>query len=284
MVCRSRTCAAPPVASRSDSMRSPHVGTRHRVEPPARDRHRRTSRRRRCPHPTRREGRRRWRRRSPGSSASAVRQPRCDRPYLAEAVELIARQVEQRDDRASKLGNNVGNASSSISSTARFASRVRLLESKATMPERRFGALDVRHDGVTASRARSRQRTPSSSTCRSCRTRWRCAARASSSSASGASRSVTRAPMTDPSPRFVARDAALVARPSAAATRVRIDGIDGIDRQYVAGWDEGPRSMDPGPSSSGSSPIRRSGPRTSSTVRGVRPCSGRCPARSDAPS
>ena len=46
---------------------------------------------------------------------------------------------------------------------------------------------------------------------------------ASSSSASGASASVTFAPMTDPPPRPMSRDVALVAAPNAAATRVRAE-------------------------------------------------------------
>ena len=46
---------------------------------------------------------------------------------------------------------------------------------------------------------------------------------ASSSRASGASASVTRAPITEPSPRPVARDVALAARPSTVAMRVRTD-------------------------------------------------------------
>ena len=46
---------------------------------------------------------------------------------------------------------------------------------------------------------------------------------ASSSSAFGASASVTLAPMTDPPPRPIKRDVALVTSPRAAASRVRAE-------------------------------------------------------------
>src|SRR4051794_28922583 len=62
---------------------------------------------------------------------------------------------------------------------------------------------------------------------------------ASSSRAFGARASVTRAPMTDPLPRPVARETALVARPRAPATRVRTDSRARPSTVDAGGTDRG---------------------------------------------